>query len=82
MNRTLKTLYEYINQNKKKTLKLKFAHVDVNGVGVSKSWDNILGITVEESSGSLVTFTENAKRKTVTPMDVVTALKRQGRTQS
>ena len=53
--------------------------------------DNILGITkpairrlarrggVKRISGA-VTYTEHAKRKTVTAMDVVYALKRQGRT--
>ncbi|ODM89509.1 Histone H4 [Orchesella cincta] len=48
--------------------------------------DNIQGITKPPSVVSLVvvedavTYTEHAKRKTVTAMDVVYALKRQGRT--
>ena len=52
---------------------------------------HISGLTYEEMRGVLkvflenvirdvVTYTEHAKRKTVTPMDVVYTLKRQGRT--
>ncbi len=44
----------------------------------------ISGLIYEETRGVLkvdaVTYTEHAKRKTVTAMDVVYALKRQGRT--
>ncbi|KAI6008749.1 histone-fold-containing protein [Pisolithus orientalis] len=53
--------------------------------------DNIQGITKPETRGVLkiflenvirdsVTYTEHAKRKTVTALDVVYALKRSGRT--
>ena len=46
--------------------------------------DNIQGITkpvfLENVIRDAVTYTEHAKRKTVTAMDVVYALKRQGRT--
>ena len=41
--------------------------------------DNIQGIT-KPAIRDAVTYTEHAKRKTVTSLDVVYALKRQGRT--
>ncbi|XP_069054534.1 histone H4-like [Lepisosteus oculatus] len=40
----------------------------------------ISGLNYEETRRVLKVFLENAKRKTVTAMDVVYALKRQGRT--
>ncbi|XP_069054766.1 histone H4-like [Lepisosteus oculatus] len=40
----------------------------------------ISGLNYEETRGVLKVFLENAKRKTVTAMDVVYVLKRQGRT--
>ncbi|KAB7501378.1 Histone H4 [Armadillidium nasatum] len=40
----------------------------------------IPGIDLRRNSRDAVTYTEHAKRKTVTAMDVVYALKRQGRT--
>ncbi|XP_054866340.1 histone H4 [Amphiprion ocellaris] len=63
-----------------------YSHVPSSG-GVKR----ISGLIYEETRGVLkvflenvirdaVTYTEHAKRKTVTAMDVVYALKRQGRT--
>ena len=40
----------------------------------------VLKVFMENLIRDAVTYTEHAKRKTVTPMDVVFALKRQGRT--
>ncbi|XP_058984339.1 histone H4-like [Musca domestica] len=40
----------------------------------------VLKVFLENVSRDAVTYTEHAKRKTVTAMDVVYALKRQGRT--
>jgi histone H4 len=40
----------------------------------------VLTVFLENVIRDAVTFTEHSKRKTVTPMDVVYALKRQGRT--
>ncbi|KAJ3601102.1 hypothetical protein NHX12_032075 [Muraenolepis orangiensis] len=59
--------------------------------GSSRRSEAYLGLIYEETRGVLkvflenvirdaVTYTEHAKRKTVTAMDVVYALKRQGRT--
>ena len=42
--------------------------------------DNIQEVFLENVIRDAVTYTEHAKRKTVTAMDVVYALKRQGRT--
>nr|CAG8622093.1 6905_t:CDS:2 [Entrophospora candida] len=40
----------------------------------------ISGLVYEETRGDVVTYTENANRKTVMSLDVVYALKRQGHT--
>ena len=40
----------------------------------------ISGLIYDETRGDSVTYTEHAKRKTVTSLDVIYALKRQGRT--
>jgi histone H4 len=47
----------------------------------SPNWlSNLLWVFLENVIRDAVTYTEHAKRKTVTAMDVVYALKRQGRT--
>uniref|UniRef100_A0A3P8VIC4 Histone H4 n=1 Tax=Cynoglossus semilaevis TaxID=244447 RepID=A0A3P8VIC4_CYNSE len=62
-----------------------------NAVSIYQMAKRISGLIYEETRGVLkvflenvirdaVTYTEHAKRKTVTAMDVVYALKRQGRT--
>ncbi|KFO33865.1 Histone H4 [Fukomys damarensis] len=68
------------------------AFTGVGGICISRGGvKRISGLIYEETRGVLkvflenvirdaVTYTEHAKRKTVTAMDVVYALKRQGRT--
>ena len=54
--------------------------VDGAQVGVFKETHKVLKVFLENVIRDAVTYTEHAKRKTVTAMDVVYALKRQGRT--
>jgi len=48
--------------------------------GITKPAIRVLKVFLENVIRDAVTYTEHAKRKTVTAMDVVYALKRQGRT--
>jgi histone H4 len=48
--------------------------------GITKPAIKVLKVFLENVIKDAVTYTEHAKRKTVTAMDVVYALKRQGRT--
>ncbi|KAL6203217.1 hypothetical protein ACLB2K_026920 [Fragaria x ananassa] len=50
------------------------------GKGGAKRHRGVLKIFLENVIRDAVTYTEHARRKTVTAMDVVYALKRQGRT--
>ena len=44
------------------------------------SWQPVMQVFLENVIRDAVTYTEHARRKTVTAFDVVYALKRQGRT--
>ncbi|CBI31698.3 unnamed protein product, partial [Vitis vinifera] len=68
-----------------------WAREEQSGIGKRGGVKRISGLIYEETRGVLkiflenvirdaVTYTEHARRKTVTAMDVVYALKRQGRT--
>ena len=48
--------------------------------GITKPAIKVLKVFLENVIKDAVTYTEHPKRKTVTAMDVVYALKRQGRT--
>jgi histone H4 len=47
---------------------------------VIRGMSSLLSTIIQLTSADAVTYTEHAKRKTVTSLDVVYALKRQGRT--
>uniref|UniRef100_UPI00358E3FDB histone H4-like n=1 Tax=Myxine glutinosa TaxID=7769 RepID=UPI00358E3FDB len=51
----------------------------LNGL-ISEETRGVLKVFLENGTRDAVTYTEHAKRKTVAAMDVVFALKRQGRT--
>ena len=53
--------------------------VKISGM-IYKETRDVLKVFLKNVIRDAVTYTEQAKRKTVTPMDVVFALKRQGRT--
>jgi len=82
--------YQFVDDNLTTTLKTYFC---LSSFAASRHGGvkRISGLIYEETRGVLkvflenvirdaVTYTEHAKRKTVTAMDVVYALKRQGRT--
>ncbi|XP_041070116.1 histone H4-like [Carcharodon carcharias] len=54
-------------------------HGSISGL-IYEETRGVLKVFLENIIRDLVTYTEHAKRKTVTAMDVVYALKRQGRT--
>ena len=53
---------------------------DGDALGVDGAQVGVFKVFLENVIRDAVTYTEHAKRKTVTAMDVVYALKRQGRT--
>ena len=63
-----------------KSFDSSFAKVPVVSVTLYEETRGVLKVFLENVIRDAVTYTEHAKRKTVTAMDVVYALKRQGRT--
>ena len=64
-----------------KTPNLCFKHVRQEcGAPIYEETRGVLKVFLENVVRDAVTYTEHAKRKTVTALDVVYALKRQGRT--
>jgi histone H3/H4 len=61
-------------------LTIKFITIFNLNFRISKATRGVLKVFLENVIRDAVTYTEHAKRKTVTAMDVVYALKRQGRT--
>ncbi|KAL8954503.1 MAG: hypothetical protein Q9183_007084, partial [Haloplaca sp. 2 TL-2023] len=62
---------------------LMVGRIWVNGAGATVIYEETRGVLktfLESVIRDAVTYTEHAKRKTVTSLDVVYALKRQGRT--
>jgi histone H4 len=56
------------------------ANVGISGIVIYEETRGVLKTFLEGVIRDAVTYTEHAKRKTVTSLDVVYALKRQGRT--
>ena len=59
---------------------LLFRHSDASPTVIYEETRGVLKTFLEGVIRDAVTYTEHAKRKTVTSLDVVYALKRQGRT--
>jgi len=58
----------------------QMANVGISGIVIYEETRGVLKTFLEGVIRDAVTYTEHAKRKTVTSLDVVYALKRQGRT--
>ena len=61
-------------------LSVAWPAVEESNASPASSTRRVLKVFLENVIRDAVTYTEHAKRKTVTAMDVVYALKRQGRT--